>query len=417
VLLAGGPLLTCSFSSPDECGIHEATAFAFRTTIPGGIMNHTIDATTQARRAPTVVVGACVVILFSLLAGCSSTKTATSTATPSSTPPVPASAYRDFTGITPQSVTIGNVSTQTGGLFKGAVVGTEAYAAYVNAHGGINGRTLIVRSADDQFAGALNKQLTEMALQHDFATVGGFSLEDSFAGTILASNPQFPDISVSLDPATQKLPNNFSPTPAAQGWPLGPLAYFKKRFPGQVAHTATIVANLPSTVLAWNSEKSAMQHLGYTVLYDPELPATQTDFTQNVVAMKDAGVKILFLEQLPQNYASSVIKDLNQQNFHPTEERPCDPVHPFHHPSTGRQNDRIREILLLDCRGHVGRSCRHGGEGALGRRDCERVHHARSGAESTSGAAMHLRGNGLDRKSGTTLFGQGALPVQSAIEN
>ena len=40
------------------------------------------------------------------------------------------------------------------GLFTGAVVGTEAYAAYVNAQGGVNGRKLVVQSTDDQFAGA-----------------------------------------------------------------------------------------------------------------------------------------------------------------------------------------------------------------------------------------------------------------------
>jgi hypothetical protein len=309
--------VTCRFPPQDGCGPDVVTAFAYRKTIPGGIMDRTTDATSLTRRAPVSVAGVCAVILASLLAGCSSTNSATSTATSSSRPPIPASAYRDFTGITPKSVTIGNISTEVGGLFKGGVVGTEAYAAYVNAQGGIDGRKLIVNSADDQFAGALNKQLTAVALQHDFATVGGLSLEDSFGGTVLAANPQFPDISESLDPATQKLANNFSPVPAAQGWPLGPLVYFKKRFPNQVLHTATIVADLPSTVLAWNNEKSAMVHLGYKVLYDPALPPTQTDFTQNVVAMKNAGVQILFLEQMPQNYASAAIKDLNQQNFHP----------------------------------------------------------------------------------------------------
>jgi len=44
---------------------------------------------------------------------------------------------------------------------------------------------------------------------------------------------------------------------------------------------------------------------------------TQTDYTQNVIAMKNAGVKILFLSQLPQNYASAMLKNLQQQNFHP----------------------------------------------------------------------------------------------------
>jgi len=60
-----------------------------------------------------------------------------------------------------------------------------------------------------------------------------------------------------------------------------------------------------------------MASLGYKVVAQPTYTVTSTDFTQTVVAMKNAGVRILFLEQLPQNYAGAVIKDLNQQNFHP----------------------------------------------------------------------------------------------------
>ena len=33
--------------------------------------------------------------------------------------------------------------------------------------------------------------------------------------------------------------------------------------------------------------------------------------------MRKAGVKILFLEQMPENYAAAVVKALDQQNFHP----------------------------------------------------------------------------------------------------
>jgi ABC-type branched-subunit amino acid transport system substrate-binding protein len=33
--------------------------------------------------------------------------------------------------------------------------------------------------------------------------------------------------------------------------------------------------------------------------------------------MKNAGVKILFIEQMPENYAAGVVKALNQQDFHP----------------------------------------------------------------------------------------------------
>jgi ABC-type branched-subunit amino acid transport system substrate-binding protein len=256
-----------------------------------------------------------VALVGSLLAGCSSTESPAGAGT--SGAGIPASAFADTTGVSPGSVTIANISTQAGGLFAGAAVGTEAYAAYVNAQGGIAGRKLVVRSSDDQFAGALNKQQTRAAVQSDFATVGGFSLEDAFGGSVLAANPQMPNVSESLDPATAKLPNTFSPSPNAPGWPLGPLTYFKQRFPDQVLHTGTIVADLTSTVTAWEHEKVTMEHLGYRVIYDPALPPTTTDFTQNIVAMKNAGVQILFLEQLPVNYASAAVKDMNQQNFHP----------------------------------------------------------------------------------------------------
>ena len=60
-----------------------------------------------------------------------------------------------------------------------------------------------------------------------------------------------------------------------------------------------------------------MEHVGYNVVYDPQFDITTTDFNQYVVAMRNAGVKILFIEQMPENYAAAVVKALNQQNFHP----------------------------------------------------------------------------------------------------
>ena len=257
-----------------------------------------------------------VAILMGTLAACSSTAVPGATGTASSEP-TPAAAFSDHTGVTPTSVTVANISTQTAGLFMGGLVGAQAYAAYVNSTGGVNGRRLVIEGRDDAFSGAMNKQLTQQAVNTDFATVGDISLEDSFGGTVLAANPQFPNVSESLDPTTRKLANTSSAMPTGNGWPLGALVYFAERFPAQIKHTGTIVADLPSTVLAWNTEKAAMVHEGYQVDYSPALPPTQTDFTAQVVAMRNTGIQIVFLEQMPQNYASAFIKDLNQQNFHP----------------------------------------------------------------------------------------------------
>ena len=82
-----------------------------------------------------------------------------STSAPGGRAPIPSSAFTSTIGVTPSTITIGNVSTETAGLFTGSVVGTEAYADYVNSTGGVDGRKLVVDARDDQFTGAGNKQL------------------------------------------------------------------------------------------------------------------------------------------------------------------------------------------------------------------------------------------------------------------
>ena len=279
------------------------------------------DETKVRRRSEVLVATMVCLALAGTLTACSTTKSqpaATSSGgTSVGSSGIPASAFSDTTGLTPTSVTVGNVSTLAFGLFKGANIGTQAWSAYVNSTGGINGRKMLVDSYDDGYQGAPNKQATEQVTQKDFAAVGGFSLEDTFGATVLAANPAVPNVTVSLSQVAGDLPNSFSPDPAAIGWPTGPLQYFKQKFPGDVQHAGALVANQPTAITKWGGEKAAMKSLGYHVIYDEQFGITQTDFTQNVVAMRNAGVKILFLEQMPANYAASVIKALNQQDFHP----------------------------------------------------------------------------------------------------
>ncbi len=274
------------------------------------------------------------VVAATTLTACSSTNDTSPTTTPPSSssssnssspsdatdpprPPIPSAAYSDHTGITSTSVSVGNVSTLFDGIFKGAAVGTQAYADYVNSMGGINGRKMIVDSSDDQYSGAPNKQETQADVGQDFAMVGGFSLFDNFGGTVLAANPQVPNVTVSLDSATANLPNSYSPAPTTNGWILGPLEYFKNKFPDDIKHTAALIADEPSAEVKWAAEKEAMAHVGYDVVYDPTFDISTTDFNQYVITMRNDGVKILFLEQMPANYAAAVVKALNQQNFHP----------------------------------------------------------------------------------------------------
>ncbi len=258
-------------------------------------------------------------------AACSSTSSSSTTTTAASgssttgtaSRPIPASAFSDHTGVTSTSVQVGNVSTLSLGLFKGAQVGTQAYFDYINSTGGVNGRRLVLNNADDGFTGAANKQATQNAVQSDFALVGNFSLEDSFGGVVLAQNPGFPDVSQVLDNVTNKLPNVYSPIPLADGWASGPMTYYYNRFKSDASHAGAFLADSPSASQTWAGEKYVAEKEGFKFVSEQTYATTQTDFNQQVIAMKNAGVKIIFMDQMPGNYASSVLKALAQQNFHP----------------------------------------------------------------------------------------------------
>lgn len=232
-------------------------------------------------------------------------------------PAIPSKAFSDRTGVTAKQVRIGNVSTLAFSLFTGAAVGTQAYAKYVNSKGGVNGRKLVVDSSDDGYSGAPNRQHTQADITTDFAQVGGFSLDDSYGETVLAANPQVPNVTVSLSSAATALPNSFAPAPASTGWQTGGLRYFKQKYPKLIKHAGALVADQPAAVDQWDNEKTVMQSMGYKVVYDPQFDITQKDFSQNVIQARNDGVKILFLEQMPFNYAGAVLQALHQQNYHP----------------------------------------------------------------------------------------------------
>jgi ABC-type branched-subunit amino acid transport system substrate-binding protein len=223
----------------------------------------------------------------------------------------------DTTGVSSSTITIGNVSTESAGLFTGSIVGTEAYADYVNSHGGVNGRKLVVNALDDQFTGAGNKQQTQNAVDKDFALVGSFSLEDSFGETVLAKNPQVPVVSTLLAPGLNELPSTFNANPAGLGWGTGPLDYYKKVYPMQKLHTAVLASVFPSALASWKLEEPVLKQAGYKIICYTGVPLTQTDFTQNVVDMKSKGVQLVYIDQLPENYAGALLKALHDQDFHP----------------------------------------------------------------------------------------------------
>ncbi len=118
-------------------------------------------------------------------------------------------------GVTPTSITIGNVTGINGFLgpeaFGTTLKGLEAFVAYTNAHGGVHGRKLILKSCDDQMDATANLACTEKLVQQDH--VFGFIDNNSLSPAPSAKyeyQQGVPDLGLPLDNGYFKYPNMFS---------------------------------------------------------------------------------------------------------------------------------------------------------------------------------------------------------------
>ncbi len=268
-----------------------------------------------------LAVGVATVPSGSGVADAASTSTTSTSGQPCATPaPVTTSSANSTTGVTSKTVTVGNVSILTGpvpGLFEGAPTGVKAYFAYVNSQGGINGRKLQLDGYDDTFSGLQNQQDTSSAVSKDFALVGSFSTFDGYGCKVLAANSAVPDVSVTLDPGTNALPNDFSAQPLAQGAATGPFNYVRKTYP-KATKVGALVGDVDSTKQAWDGQQAALKHAGFTITYVNYFSPLATDFTTQVIAMRNAGVNVLYLTDLDWQWGADIMLDAAQQNWRPT---------------------------------------------------------------------------------------------------
>jgi ABC-type branched-subunit amino acid transport system substrate-binding protein len=219
-------------------------------------------------------------------------------------------------GITAKTITVGNVSTLTGpvpGLFQGTVNGVKAYFDYVNSQGGVNGRTLVQKVGDDAFQCAQNKNEVASLASQVFAYVGSESVVDSCGVPAIPSSA--PVIySEALTPATQDLKNGFSPLPLPPGFLTGPYLYIKQKYPADVKSVGILYGS--SAAFPTHAQEYAMSQAGWKVTYQRGYGQTETQFTPDILRMKAAGVKILWLVNTTAVDAG-IVQQAYQQGWHP----------------------------------------------------------------------------------------------------
>ncbi|MEX2292647.1 MAG: ABC transporter substrate-binding protein [Acidimicrobiales bacterium] len=239
---------------------------------------------------------------------------------PDSTKPPGGNGGDTDVGVTVDKIILGNVSTLSGpvpGLFRGALVGAQAWAAMVNSKGGIDGRLIEVKSGDDALDTGRNKNAHKALKDLVFAFVGSFSVTDG-GGVSELQNTNIPDVGTPLDPNRFKLPNNFAPGPLPPGWETGPAKYYMKTFgPQPMKKTAFFVAAVETARIQARRERAVLESLGYEIVYTREVQPNEPNYTGDVIQMRNQGVQNFVFEGQADQIAG-LINAMAEQNFRPT---------------------------------------------------------------------------------------------------
>jgi ABC-type branched-subunit amino acid transport system substrate-binding protein len=252
-----------------------------------------------------VAIGASVVLVT--LAGCKG-----NSASPSS-----GGSGANDPGITSNSITVGTVADETGpvpGIFLGAIDGVKAYTEYINSLGGVNGRLIKDQTKDSALSCSADQQGATALAASTFALVGSFALYDTCSIPLFKAHPTLPYVGPELNSELAALPNVFSPQPVPAGFRTGAFKYIMQKYHvKRLGYLSGQGAQEPIEKDQYNAAKSA----GATVAYVRFIQATETDFTSDVIRMRNAHVDWVDIGTLTAGDAAHFMQDAAQQKWHP----------------------------------------------------------------------------------------------------
>jgi ABC-type branched-subunit amino acid transport system substrate-binding protein len=197
--------------------------------------------------------------------------------------------------VTADTITVANISTITGpipGLGASAVGATRAYVAYKNATGGVCGRKIVLKTADDgndngQFR-ALATEFTQQAL----GLVGDNAGADGGGADVIETN-KVPVVAVAFTTAFQNVSTVFDMNPSPADIHAVTAKY--KYLLDQGAQKVALITLADEAAVAQLDEQQAqMEAAGIQVVNRQILPLSTLSFDSAARAVANSGADYLF---------------------------------------------------------------------------------------------------------------------------
>jgi ABC-type branched-subunit amino acid transport system substrate-binding protein len=169
------------------------------------------------------------------------------------------------TGVTNDTVTIATIADVSGvrpDLFLGNWQAMDAFVAFCNSLGGVNGRRLVLRKLDSALFG--HRAQTLAACDSVLALVGSGAALDA-SGAQAGVDCGIPDIpAFTAETPHSMAPNVVQPLPNPSGtYAAGPARYLAQRFPGALAQSAMFYGSVGVTAVQARRQIQAYEQFGF----------------------------------------------------------------------------------------------------------------------------------------------------------
>jgi ABC-type branched-subunit amino acid transport system substrate-binding protein len=198
-------------------------------------------------------------------------------------------------GVTKDTITVGSISTLSGpvpGIAASAAGAARAYVASLNSAGGVCGRQVVLREADDGFDSARYRQILNDLGPKVLGLTGGFGGGDVGAADIMAKQ-KIPGVIVPSGKAASDVPTIFDINPRYHNEPTAIGKYRYLRDQGATAVAMVYLAVDQSRAEA-NMQRALMEKAGLKIVLVHELPLSTLSFDSAARKVANSGASYLF---------------------------------------------------------------------------------------------------------------------------
>ena len=211
-------------------------------------------------------------------------------------------------GITGKTILLGGTSPLSGpaSAYASVARGANAYFRYVNAHGGVNGRTITYKVVDDAYNPSQTVQATRQLVEQDkvFAIFNSLGTEHNVATRSYLNSNRVPQLFVATGATTfgqdyKEYPwtIGFQPSYRAEGWIYG--KYLARTKPG--AKVGVLVQNDDYGKDLLAGLKQGIARSKVKVVAAQSFEVTDPDVQSQITRLKSSGANALALFATPRH--------------------------------------------------------------------------------------------------------------------